>query len=53
MASQSRNPITAYLLDNLWLWALIAFGMALIYGVWVLIETTVMHTPPGISPRPP
>ena len=46
-----RTPVTALLLDNLWLWMAILLGIALIYGAWALIETTTMHTPPGIKPR--
>ena len=46
-----KIPVTAYLLDNLWLWAIVIFIIALIYGAWALIESVNMHTPPGIGPK--
>ncbi len=47
----ARVPLTAYLLDNLWLWALLAFAIALAYGAWAMIEGGSMHVPPGITPK--
>ncbi|GAY25619.1 hypothetical protein ATG_08220 [Desulfurococcaceae archaeon AG1] len=47
----SKIPVTAYLLDNLWLWAILIFVIAMVYGVWAMIESSVMHIPSGMTPR--
>lgn len=46
-----KIPVTAYLLDNLWLWAILIFIIAMAYGVWAMIDSGAIHMPPGITPK--
>lgn len=46
MAKQKINRVTALLLDNLWLWAILAMAISLVYGAWALIEVSNMHMHP-------
>lgn len=50
-SSKSSRPF-ALLLDNLWFWALLIFGLVAIYGIWALVEIINMHTVPGVKPYP-
>jgi len=37
------RKIKSSLLDNLWLWAILAFSIMAIYGLWVTFEVMGMH----------
>jgi hypothetical protein len=47
-----ERKIKTSLLDNLWLWALLAFGIMATYGLWVLFEIMGMHGSPVIPHKP-
>jgi hypothetical protein len=40
-----REPLAARIIDNLWLWAIVALAIMFIYAAWALIEALVMHSP--------
>jgi len=46
-----KNKITGMILDNLWFWAIVAFGIMAAYGIWVLVETINMHAAHHIPPK--
>jgi len=46
----AKNRITGMILDNLWFWAMIAFGIMAVYGIWALIEAINMHAAPFYIP---